>query len=462
MNIKQLLQECQSHWSWFVVTFVVCLCVAGLYWVGTNKKYAVEGSIMIRTADERTHSSQAELMSLMGYEGNKQVDDEIAILTSKDIAMQVVRELGMNEEIRHRKGLRWEPVNEIPNRSELPTAILRTKIKGRDTTWVVKVDGEKYKIRHRPIETIAEQYTQLIRVTKLKQDSYIIKLSTRTDSPARAVAYLNKLIELYNFNSLMEKNSIAGEAAFFIDERLRMIEQELTESEAKAEAYRQNKNIVNPGDEAKVYFSQTTSYQQRLADLKTQQNLIAYVEDFIAHADSATLIPANLGIDNSSLHSLIDEYNNLIMRRMRISRAASESNPVIEQLDDQIATIRASIGTSIESAKSSLAISIRDLESQNKLVRNEMNQSTAAEREYTAISRDRQLKEQLYLYLYQKREENAITLASTLMPAKVVDTPKQLASPVNHQPKRLILIILLVTLALPIGCIYLKDLLSAE
>ena len=458
MNLRTLFRQCLANWYWFVITFFALSMIAGIYYISTSKKYNVTASIMIRTADEDTHSPQAEMMSMMGYSGTKYVDDEIAILTSKDISATIISQLGLEWDYRVRHYLRWDGVYPAPriNMDSVRT-VAAMKVKGADTIWTVRIGDQKYRIRRRSIPALVDTYSRRIHVTKLKQDSYIIKLTAVTDVPARECAYINKQIELYNLNSLLEKNSMAEEAAYFIDERLRMIEEELSQSVADAEQFRRNNNMVNPGDEAKVYFSQTTSYQQRLSELQTQQNLINYVENFMHRADSTTLIPTNLGIADAALTSLIKEYNNLLLRRMRILRTASDSNPVIELINEQISAMRQSIYASIQSARNSLDISIRDLEARSMVARSEMNQSTAAESQYASLLRDRDLKEKLYLYLYQKREENAITLASSLMPAKIIDAPKPNSIPATHQPKKIALLILLLTLALPVGFIYLKN-----
>ena len=458
MTLRNLFRQCAANWYWFLFTFIACSFIAGIYYISSAKKYNVNATIMIRTADEDTPSGQAELMAMMGYAAAKHVDDEIAILTSKDIAAEIITNLGLEWDYRRHHLLRWESIYPAPRLNmDSIRAVADMNVKENDTIWTVKVGPDKYRIHRRAIPSLVDEYSKRIHVAKLKQESYVIKLSAVTPVPARECAYINKQIELYNLNSLLDKNSIAEEAAYFINERLHMMEQDLMQSTTEAEQYRRSNNIVNPGDEARVYFSQTTNFQQRLSELHTQQNLLDHIEQFMIKADSNTLIPANLGITDAALSGLIQEYNNLLLRRMRILRTASETNPVIELINDQIATMKQSIFASIQSTRNSIDISIRDLEERSNVARAEMNQSTALESEYTSIARERDLKEKLYLYLYQKREENAITLASTMMPAKIVDAPKPDSTPASHQPKKIALLILILTLAIPSGFIYLKN-----
>lgn len=256
---------------------------------------------------------------------------------------------------------------------------------------------------------------------------------------------------------------MASNTAAFIEERLGLIEKELSDAEQQVEQYKQTNQLISPEAEAKVWFTESNAYRKEIAEMNTQLNLLKYVEDFISQSEGTDkLIPANLGIADASITELIGRYNGMVLHKMRIQRTASSTNPVIEQLDEQIATMRTALFTSLQSSRNSMQIAMNDIEQRNQSARGALRTTPTVEREYVAISRDKALKEKLYLYLYQKREENALTLASTVMPAKIIDTPKQNPIPVNHKKSIILFVILLFTLAMPIGVMYLYDILNTK
>ena len=505
-DIRAFCLRLIKNWYWFIIAGIFCTAVAVLRYISTNTRYKVNATLMIRSSSEESPMPQAEMLSMMGFGGAKLVDDEIAILTSRDILIQTIKELDLQTEYMKRHLRRWEPQYPVHHLTvtypeSMTDTIKRTihiDLKVRRNSYIVKLKydnffpkrykvsslddpietflgpikitanvplekGSRYLIRTAPLLPLAARYAKNIKATKLKTDSYVIHISTLSDHPKRDIDFINKQIDLYNLDAVIDKNIMATNTAHFIEDRLRLIEKELSDAEQQVEQYKHENQLLSPQTEAQTWFMETNAYRKQLADLHTQLNLIQYVEDFIREEENkGKLIPANLGIADMSLTELITQHNTLVLNKMRIQRTATSSNPVIEQLDSQIEVVQAAILTSIQSARNSLNISIRDLEARNRSAQGALSNTPTIEREYVSISRDKALKEQLYLFLYQKREENALTLASTVMPAKVVDTPKQDPEKANNRLTIILFCICLFSLLLPIGGIYLYDLFNTR
>lgn len=499
IDIRLWCTRILKNWYWF---FISCFLfgVLGIYkYFSTTPQYEVDSRIMIRSNEADKTLPQMDMMQMMGLGGGKMVGDEMAILTSRDILTQVVSELDLQSEYRKKRYLRWE--GQYPSRDltvEYPPVFLDTtkkfvkiKLCVRKDDYAVKVQygkwrhsrhtvkditqpfntcaGEIYFTIHRPMETgkkykiftlpmlpAVDKYAQAIQADILNKESNVIVINTVTDMPQRAIDFMKKEIELYNLDAVIDKNLMASNTATFIEDRLRLIEEELSVAEAEVEQYKENYGIVDLTSEAGLYLRESAEYKKRVAEIETQLNLVKYVADYVSDDSKAeNLIPANLGIADGSLISLIAEYNRMVLNKMRVQRTAMDNNPVVGQMDRQLAVMRENIITSIASVSNSLKISKQDLEKRYGNVESQRGDIPSQERKYREVARNKQLKESLYLYLYEKREENALTLASTIMPAKVIAQPQM--NPTASAPRLKIigLICLILGCGFPFAVIYL-------
>lgn len=492
-----------KNWYWILLSCALCGALGIYYYMSHTKKFQVDANIMIRTSEEGS-LPQNEILTMMGMGTTKKTEDEMAILTSRDIMAQVIKDLDLQSEYRKKEGLKW--IGQYPKRDltvVYPPMFLDTTttgasidIKVRKNDYVVKVKTKRFhtsthKVTDltKPIQTCAgeiyfvlntqlekgdryhistssrlpliDRYKKDITASLMKKESNIIVITTTTDMPRRAVDFINKEIELYNMDAVVDKNIMASNTATFINERLQLIKRELATAEAEVERYKEKHGIVDLPSEAELYLTESTEYRKRAADIETQLNLVQYISEFVEDdTKKNSLIPANLGIDDNALVTLISEYNTQLLQRMRVQRTATESNPVIDQMTMQLDMLRDNIITSIASVRQSLTISKQDLESRFSKAESQRYGMPSQERQYIEIERQRQLTEELYLFLYQKREENALTLASTVVPAKIVASPQMNPIPESPRLKIIGLICLVLGLCIPIGIMYLYDLLN--
>lgn len=499
IDIRLWCKRLLKNWYWF---FISCFLfgVWGIYkYFSSTKQYPVDARIMIRATDFEMEMPQMEVMQMMGFGGSKQVDDEVAILTSRDILTQVVKDLDLQSEYRKKRNLRWE--GQYPSRGltvvypeqflDTTTKFVRVKLRVRKKYSVVRVQygqwdfsrhrvkditqpfttcageisfklhapleaGDKYNILTLPILPVVDKYAQAIVAEPIKKESNVIAISTVTDMPRRAIDFINREIDLYNQDALIDKNLMASNTASFIEERLHLIENELSVAEAEVEQYKEDYGIVDLASEAGLYLRESAEYKKRVAEIETQLNLVKYVADYVADDTKAeNLIPANLGIADGSLVELITEYNGILLNKMRVQRTAMDNNPVVSQMEGQLAVMRENIITSIASVSNSLIISKQDLEKRYGSVESQRGDIPSQERKYREVARNKQLKESLYLYLYEKREENALTLASTIVPAKVIAKPQMNPTPASPRLKIIAFICLVLGCGVPFAGIYL-------
>ena len=494
IDIRAWVIRILKNWYWFALSCFVFGSIGVYSYFSTTKKYSVDASIMLRSEEEALPKFEI-VTSLMGMGGTKSTEDEVELLTSRDILCQVVKDLDLQTEYRKYDVLKWVgqyPKHDLtivypPVYTDTLTRGVIVDVKVRKKDYVVKVKygrwtrsrhkvkdltvpfntcagemcfevnnpqikvGDRFHMMTLPMLPLIDLYRKSIVAAPVRKESNIIAISTITDMPTRARDFIRKEIELYNMDAVLDKNIMASNTAAFIEERLRLIEQELAVAEQDVAQYKQRYDIVDLESEAKLALEEGAAYKKQVAEIETQLNLVGYVAEYVSdETKKNNLIPANIGIDDIALITLISEYNQMMLDRMRVRRTASESNPVLHQMEMQLAAMRENIVTTIASLTSTLTIAKQDIEKRQGTIDNQRSNLPDQEQEFIEVMRNKVLKEELYLFLYKQREENALTLASTVTPAKVVNTPQMNPTPVSPRASIVGLICLFFGLMLPL------------
>ena len=505
IDIRMWVVRILKNWYWFVLSCAI-VGTLGLYkYYTTTKKFVVDASIMLRS-NEGMGMPDVDPMSMLGMGTNKVTEDEVEVLTSRDIMLQVINELDLRVEYRKLDEMKW--VGQYPKHDltiNFPPVFMDTLLKGtrvelkvRKNDYKVKVRygfwersrhtvkdltipfetcvgplsfvindpeeievGDKFKMYTSPRLSLVNSYKMKIEAEPVNKDSKIIRIATTSDMPGLARDFIRKQIELYNMDAVIDKNIMASNTAAFIEERLNLIAKDLSAAEEDVERYKEENHIVSFTEETGLLVQEGNEYRKRIAEIETQLHLVQFINEFINDdTKKGSLIPSNLGISNEVLVDLIAQYNGLLMRRMRVQRTATEENPIVAQMDHQLNLLRENIETSIGNVRNTLLISQKNLSNRYAVTETQRLDVPTNERQYLEILRQKKLKEELYLYLYQKREENALTLASTVTPAKVVAVPQMNPIPVGPRLKLYALVCLILGVGFPLGVMMLYDMLN--
>ncbi len=497
IDIRKIVRLVLEHWWWFVVGVAVCVLLGIVHYLRKTPKWTTDASIILRQKEGM--GSQMEAFALLGLAGNQAAEDEVVVLSSRGLLHQSIDALNLWESSYVKSGLRWYgeypgaalkidyiQLTEKAESDPFTVTVVPTskgyKVKTRrgwfcwSTTRVETLDepietavgtirvhanrplsqDTAYRVAHARKEIVVAQYRNAITVTQHKKESNIITLSTSSIMPDRDKALLYQIIEQYNMNAVVDKNMIATNTAAFIDERLNLITNELLAAEEAVSDYKEKNNIADMATQAQLFLEASSKEQQAIAEVETQLSLVDYIDDFLRDETKRhNLIPSNIGIDDESLAAGLAEYNALQLQRMRIQRTATEDNPVIEQMNAQLLSMRQNIIATIASVRESLTIRQRGLMAQDSKFNKRIKDAPTQEREYIRVLRQQKIKEGLYLFLYEKREENALMLAATAMPAKILDVPQRDLKSQNPKPKTLILMCIFLGLMIPAGLLYL-------
>ena len=504
IDVRKVVRTVWKHWWWFAIGVVFFLLMGILYYLRKNPTWNTEASIVLRQGGEFGGLSDqiGSGLAMLGLGGNAAGEDEVVVLSSRDLMAQAIDALNLWEYSYVKDKMRWkgefrnpamtidyiqltEDAEIYPFSVKVYPSKRGYKVKTRLGYFIssskrvkdlnepietaigtIRIHANRplstdtaYKVVHKRHELVVADFRELVNVALHKKESNIIKLSMRSAMPERDRVLLHQLIEQYNLNSVIDKNMLTQNTAGFIEERLNIITAELSEAEKTVSSYKERNNIANIEAQAKLFLEASSEEQRAMAEVETQLSLVDYVDEFLRDENKRNnLIPANIGITDPSLGASLSEYNTVLLQRMRIQRTATESNPVIEQMDAQLASMRQNITASIASVRESLRIRQRNLQEQDSKFNRQIKNAPEQEREYVRVVRDQQIKERLYLFLYEKREENALMLAVSTMPAKILDVPQRDVRSMKPDLKILLLICIFLGLLFPAFVLYVYEL----
>ena len=499
IDIQQLVRVAWDHKWWFVIGVAVMMLLGVLYNLRKTPQWKTDAKIMLRQKDT---DSPIGSLSMLGLSANTAAEDEVAVLSSRGLVYQAVDVLNLWDDCSKRCGWKWEGEFMHPALT-IDYSLLTQENKDKTFTVTVNPDDEGYQVKvklglfnsssthvadfsepvetkvgllkiqanrvlssdttyrvgHKRKELVVAGYCKKIGISLYKKESNIITLSTTSTNPDRDKALLFQLIEQYNLNAIMDKNMIATNTAAFIEERLNIITEELSDAEEAVSTYKEKNNIADLQTQASLFLQANSVEQREMNEIETQLSLIEYVDEFLKDTSKKeNLIPSNIGVTDASLAGSLNEYNSLQLQRMRIQRTATEDNPVLEQMSAQLASMRQNIIATIGSVRESLQIRKRSLEIQENRYNSQIRNAPEQQREYLRVVRQQQMKESLYLYLFQKREENALMLAATAMPAKIIDMPEKDVLSQTPKMRKTLFLCFILGLLFPAGLIYVRKL----
>ena len=513
VNYQELLFKYIIHWPWFVASVLVCLVGAWMYLHFQTPVYQVSASIMIKD-DKKNGSGNAADIESLGLGGMitsaQSIDNEIEVLRSKTILKEVINNLELyityydEDEFPKKELYKTSPVvvnltaQEADNLSDVAFVNMKLAPEGgldvnlrvgvydynkhfdklpavlptdagtfgftlRDSLSNGRVEGQNTirnisAIVSQPF-VVAKGYQGVLNIAPTSKTTSVAVVSLMNTNIQRGQDFINKLMEMYNRNTNNDKNEVAEKTKEFINERIKIIDEELGSTEDKLEAFKRNAGLTNIGSDAQLAVEGNAEYERKRVENGTQINLIRDLTKYINNpSNEYEVLPANIGLSDNGLTTQIDRYNELIFERKRLLRTSTENNPMIVNLDTSIRAMKANVQAAIDGTLQGLLIVKADLDREASRFSRRISDAPGQERQYVSIARQQEIKAGLYLMLLQKREENAITLAATANNAKIIDEPVAEGGPVSPKPKMIYMIALVVGVGLPIGVIFLLGL----
>ena len=306
----------------------------------------------------------------------------------------------------------------------------------------------------------AASFRSRLTASPSSKSTTIAQLTITGSQVPRGVDFLNKLVEVYNEEGNNDKNEVAAKTAEFIDERIHIINKELGSTESQLASFKQRAGVVDITADASQAATEQAGYERAYAENEVQISLVNHLKNHILSENSQyEVIPANIGLNNSDLNTVVQNYNQMLIERKRLLRTSHEDNPAVQSLNASIDVMRNSVMGAIQTAEKGLLINRQALQAQTRKYAGKVSDAPVQEKEYLSISRQQEIQANLYLMLLQKREENNITLASTANNARVIDEPLA-GGQFFPTPSQTYMIAFVLGLGLPIGVIFILSLLQ--
>ena len=504
INLREQLENYLFHWKWFVLGVAVALLGAFLYLRYTPNQYTVSTTILVDDKNSGGLASELSAFSDLGMLGSSKasIDNEIELLKSKSLAERVVKSLGTNitffkqgnviksELFRNNAPIKINFFSPDSVFHKLDTSFT-VKITSASTFALKDVAGNKPKahnfgdliktnfgemsitplkkgkfeddeeviVQIVPFESVVNRYRNALQIQPVSKQASVLRLSITDPVKAKAIEILDNLVAQYNNDAVEDKNLTAKNTNDFINQRILIVNEELSSVEKGAEKFKTSNQLTDLATEAGLAVQSKSLVEKEVLELNTQLKLAEYVSDYV-NANPGELIPANLGIGDASVDGNTTKYNQLVLERNRILKGSTEINPVIVNLNGQIKNLEESIKQSLVNSKTALKISLNAIKGQQSKFASTISEVPKQERMFRDMQRQQQIMETIYLYLLQKREENAITMAVTLPSAKIIDTAYGSNIPVSPKRNIIYLAALLLGLLIPFGVIYILSLLD--
>ena len=312
-----------------------------------------------------------------------------------------------------------------------------------------------------PPTVVATAYANNLSVTPTSKTTTIAKISLQNSSRQRGIDFINRLVAIYNQDANDEKNEVARKSAEFIEERIAIINEELGSTESQLASFKQRSGLTDLTSDAQLALTESSKYEQQRIENATQISLVQFLQNYINDPKNDNeVIPANVGLQDNNLTSVINQYNQLIIERNRLLRTSSENNPAVVNLNTGIEAMRTTVRTTVQSVLKGLQIAKADIQRQTSKYESRISAAPEKEKEFMTISRQQEIKATLYTMLLQKREENAITLAATANNGRIIEQAQPSLNPVSPKSSKIALVALILGLGLPVGFVYLRDLLK--
>jgi capsular exopolysaccharide synthesis family protein len=341
-------------------------------------------------------------------------------------------------------------------------------IKGKQGEFIINITNApgidpayKYYINWQPTFNTAKALTTALKITQLNREASILKISIDTEVPQKGTDILNQLVDTYNKSTIEDKNKVTESTIKFIDSRLLLLTSELGKVEGSLQSFRQRNEVIDMEAQGTQQFASLKETEQKLTEQEVRLQVIDMIRGYVGNPTRRfTMAPSTLGIEDPTLLALVADYNKLQLTREEQLRTIPEANPAIQGLEGQIEKVRVSILENLNNIRRS-GQSLRDrLLSDYNSTRGQIRTIPTKERELLEIARQQGIKEKLYLFLLQKREESAITMASNISNSYSLDPASTSWAPVSPNTSSIYKIAFVLGILIPILFIYLRDLLN--
>ena len=499
LNLRDLLILVLKKWYWFALSVVICLTISVFYLLSTPKAYKREAVILVK--DTRTNPTESALFQdLALFEGANNVNNEAIILKSSKIMSEVVHRLKIdisymvNERFRtndlytktpvifsfinaeetqwislkakllnDKEVLIWDfMTKDLESKQTIVVNLKDTldtpvgKIVATPTLWFDETwYGKTISVKKSSRKGVVAGYRSALNISVESKITAVINLSIRDVSVQRAEDIINTVIAVYNEEAINDKNVMAVSTENFINDRLLIIEAELGDVDEQIKSYKSEHLLTDIRSDAQLALQEGSEYDKRTIALQNQHSMAVHIRNYLSNpANSTELIPSGTGVNEINIEGQIIKYNETLLKRNRLIENSSERNPVVQDLNSNLVEIRQNIMRAIDNLITNLDIQLSSSLARTARTKARISAVPQQQADVTSIGRQQQIKEQLYLYLLNKREENALNKAITESTARIIDSATGPSNPVAPRRSIILMAAFFIGLFIPAAIFY--------
>lgn len=503
IRIQDLWSMFVPKWYWFAISLFITLTIAVLYLLSTLPIYTRTAAILVKDNSKSSSSTSAmnDFSDLGIFKSNTNINNELLTLKSPTLMTEVVNRLGLNETFTIRKGLKNVDLYKVSpvtitfcDKIEVPLsftikfsskeafAISELEISGEDIGETLSAQigdsiqtsagimivsptqeftdafiGTSIRYVRGSVRAAVDTYSNALVAELGNEDATIINLSINDTSIRKAEDILNTLIEVYNENWIRDKNQIAVSTSQFISDRLGVIESELGHVDENISSYKSEHLLPDVQAASSLYMAQSAENNKELSTLNNQLSTAQYIRRELNTKQLDQTLPANSGIVSANIETQISEYNNLVLDRNRLIANSSEKNPLVKNMASSLQSMQRTIIQSVDNLIVSLNTQIRSLRRQEEATTNRLASNPNQAKYLLSVERQQKVKEELYLYLLQKREENELSQAFTAYNTRLITAPRGSMFPTAPRKMNILLVAFAVGLLVPAVGIFMKE-----
>lgn len=483
------------YWPLFLFLVIIGVAGAWIYLRYTVPIYESVATILIK--DEKKNMDSQILQELNPFGSGKIVENEIEILRSRQLSREVVKNLGLYAPITQegtvvsRSGYVFSPVHiEVKNPDSIKPVekvyfsfdsdSISVKIGGKVykiNEWYNTEYGElRFKINPRfksnvepqipmyfslvPVQKVANSIRGRLTISPAGKASTVLTLRLKDEVPQRAEDILNMLIAEYNKAAINDKNQLAANTLEFVNDRLAFVVNELDSVESRIQQYRTQYGIVDISEQGRQFLESVGATDQRLSEINIQLDVLNQVEDYVSGKSTGRIVPSTMGIEDPLLTQLLNNLYQAQTDYDRQRQSVGENNPMLIPLQEQISTLKPAILENIQNQRRNLQASKRNIEQSSSRYSSMLRTIPTRERQLLEITRQQSIKNEIYTFLLQKREETALSYGSTVPDSRLIDAAETSGKPVSPNPFIVLLTALVLAVGVGVGIVLLKEVIN--
>ena len=500
-----------ANWYWILLSVIVALVCAVLIVMHTTPTYTRNSSLLIKSDENGRGGSNMSLptefqnLGLVG--SNTNINNEIETISAPVLVEEAVRRLHLDVQMSVKQGLHAVPLYEnAPVQLLLPQAaddeafsfMMRLNRNQTAELWDFKGEDGNVDSRHltvrmgtlsrtplgivliqptpyfgknftdeditvskSPVKAVGASYCGRLSVTLSQKESTILNITLTDASPKRADDLIFKLIDVYNEQWLKDRNRVAESTYVFITDRLNTLSKELGDVDQKISDYKSAALLPDVDAASALYMSESAKNSDQLILLNNQLGVAKYIRQYLSDGSkTGQYLPTNTGIGSTGIEEMIAEYNKVVSTRNELLENTSESSPFVQKANNDLALQKTAIIHSLDNFITQLQEQVRSWQGNEAATNQKLATAPRQVKQLLSVGRQQKVKEALYIYLLQKREENELSKTFTAWNTRIIQPPMGSSLPSSPRKSMMLMAALVIGICVPVGILYLRETLN--